>query len=202
MRYEKQGMVLLIDMSLYNRKRESVHSHQCYFRINFKFLPRCGKLKRFGEFIFIGNAVGLFRTPSGRDVLNCFREKDNVFAVGRNAVLYILVYKSLNMELPQHEFLSHPVIADIADILMHFAFRVLLLRQVRGFILHLNISFVHDERITSFIASVSRLAAAVPFPFTDKIFHRQPETVLLGWLSRENLSGKKKQEGLPTTARI
>ena len=39
-------------------------------------------------------------------------------AVGRQAVERVLIYKSLDMKLPEHEFFSRAVIADDAEILV------------------------------------------------------------------------------------
>jgi hypothetical protein len=98
------------------------------FTVNLKVLSGFGNRKDFCEFVRTHYLVSFAGAKSRRNILDALRSKNNRLTVSAGTGHHKLIYKTLDVELPEHEFLSGFVETHHAPVLMNLSLWILWLR--------------------------------------------------------------------------
>ena len=126
---------------------ESFFASKASFTVKLKVLSGFGNLEDFYELVGSDYLVGLTCSKSCWNVLDVFRDEDERLTLGARMTHHILIYKTFDMELSEHEFLPGFIEAYHAPVFMNLSFWILWLRVVRTLVLHLKKLVVQNEPI-------------------------------------------------------
>src|SRR5437867_601593 len=113
------------------------HAFETCARIQLELFVGRGELEHLLELVRADDDVRLARAPSRRDVLDRARREDE--SVRRRLVIAnVLVDKSFDVKLSQHQPTPGCVETPNPDILVNLTLRILRLRRIRALVLHAN----------------------------------------------------------------
>src|SRR6516162_6653463 len=130
-------------------------------RVKREVLFRLNQFEAFDEFVVAQNQIGLASAPTCVNILNRFTCEDQFLRVAA-LLLHVGVDEAFLVKLPEHEPFSGAVIPD--HIVVDFSVLILLLRWIRGCVLHLEEAIVEHEFISSLGSALAGLPGLVATP--------------------------------------
>lgn len=128
---------MAIELNKIGKLARLLFSPEPVLRIDLKLLARCGQFKYLDKFVIAYNSIAFSATPARWDVLNALGDENQCLIIARRCIQFVMVDEALNVKLAQGKLLATAVIAGQPQILMYFAFGVLLLRRIGGLVFRL-----------------------------------------------------------------